>query len=72
VIRKGDLIPVEEKSFEGESPRALGAGRGFRGLGNRKARREGSQTLGMGLLEAEAKATRRCVERRGEKKGFLG
>jgi hypothetical protein len=36
MVRKSYLITDEEKSFEERSPRALGAERGFQGIGERE------------------------------------
>jgi len=44
----------EEESFEGETPRALRVERDLQGSGG-ASRREGSQTLGAGLLGSEAR-----------------
>jgi hypothetical protein len=66
---EGDFFPGtrKEQGSEGESPRALGAERGFQGLGGLVRRREGSQTLRAGL--PGGKATHPGRLGRGEKKG---
>jgi hypothetical protein len=62
-------LPVKEESFEGSSPGASGAERGFHGLKS-WYHREGSQTLGMGLLGSGATLPRRFLKRGVKRRGF--